>query len=655
MRCGRRCSRESHPDPPSSGAAVVRTDGVCRPGSKRSAVVRKDRIANAARRTLSGRIAPGAPTMTLSLPWLLGAALLLIAVIGCIRLVRAHQRQPYLRTRLWLLLAAQPLLAALLYPVLLPPPRAGTDGELHVATAGTAAGQISTGDLARWVALPEAPALPGVMRVPDLATALRRAPGTTALVVHGSGLPARDREGLNIPLRLKLNPAPRGVVAVSPPPPVTPGDTIAVAAQVQGLADARVELLDPAGQVVDSAVANRAGRVRLRGLARAPGQVLFAVRARDAAGAERSRVEVPVLIAAVPPMRVLLLAGAPQPELKYLRRWASDAGLDVRSQIAVGPGVQLGEGAALDAASLDRLDLLIVDPRRLVALGTAQRQTMRAAIQRGLGVLVRTDGPLDAGTRTALAELGLGVSGGSTSRPVPAPQRLSPPAAPADPAGSPGGAPTLAPLQRRDLQPQATDALIAARADDGSALGWWRAQGRGRIGIGLVEDSFALVLAGRSDLHAALWAQLSAAVARPGGALPTPVQEGWSQQRITLCDLRADALVTDPDRARHPLLPERNGNGPRCAGYWPATPGWHRLESSSTQRWLYVRAPNDAQAMYAQQLRAATSALTGGTPFAPIATPATQPGARWPWLLAWLSVAAALWWFERRRPSQRVP
>ncbi|MCT8358365.1 carboxypeptidase regulatory-like domain-containing protein [Xanthomonas citri pv. anacardii] len=593
--------------------------------------------------------------MTLSLPWLVGAALLLIAVIGCMRLVRAHQRQPYLRTRLWLLLAAQPLLAALLYPVLLPPPRAGTGGELHVATAGTAAGQVSAGDLARWVALPEAPALPGVMRVPDLATALRRTPETTALVVHGSGLPARDREGLNIPLRLKLNPAPRGLVAVWPPPPVSPGDTIAVAAQVQGLPDAHVELLDPAGQVVDSAVADRAGRVRLRGLARAPGQVLFVVRARDAAGAERSRVEVPVLIAAMPTARVLLLAGAPQPELKYLRRWASDAGLEVRSQIAVGPGVQLGEGAALDAASLDRLDLLIVDPRRLVALGPAQRQTVRAAIQRGLGVLVRTDGPLDAGTRAALAELGLDVSGGGTSRPVPAPQRLSPPVAPADPAGSPGDAPTLAPLQRRDLQPQATDALVAARADDGSALGWWRAQGRGRIGIGLVEDSFALVLAGRSDLHAALWAQLSAAVARPGGALPTPVQDGWSQHRMTLCDLRADAWVTDPDRARHPLLPERNGDGPRCAGYWPTTPGWHRLDSSSTHRWLYVRAPNDAQAMYAQQLRAATIALTGGTSFAPFATPATQPGARWPWLLAWLSAAAALWWFERRRPSQRLP
>ncbi|MDG4495323.1 carboxypeptidase regulatory-like domain-containing protein, partial [Xanthomonas vesicatoria] len=74
--------------------------------------------------------------MTLALPWLVGATLLLIAVIGCVRLLRAHARQPYSRTRLWLLIAAQPLLAALLYPVLLPLPRAGSGGELHVATAG---------------------------------------------------------------------------------------------------------------------------------------------------------------------------------------------------------------------------------------------------------------------------------------------------------------------------------------------------------------------------------------------------------------------------------------------------------------------------------------------------------------------------------------
>ncbi len=583
--------------------------------------------------------------MTLALPWLVGSALLLLVMVSWFRLLRAHARQPH--ARLWLLLAAQPLLAGLLYPVLLPPPRAGSASELHVATAGTPADQVRP-TAAAWVALPEAPTLPGVARVPDLATALRRAPGTTALVVHGSGLPARDRDGLRIPVRLALAPLPTGLVAVSTPPPVAPGERIAISARVQGLPGARVELLDPAGQVVDTATADAAGQVQLRGLARAPGQVLFALRLRDGAGAERSRVLVPVLIAAVPSARVLLLAGAPQPELKYLRRWARDAGMQVRSQIAVGPGVQLGEGAALDAASLDALDLLVIDQRRLVALGNAQRQGVRAAIGRGLGVLVRTDGPLDAAARAALGELGLAVTGGSTSAAVPAPRSLASPGA-SDPAATPADAAPLPPLQRRTLQPQQADAVIAARADDGSALGWWRPQGRGRIGIGLIEDSFALVLAGRSDLHAALWAQLVSAVARAGGSAPAAVQTGWSQHRMTLCGIAADAAVIGPTGASQALLIDPASGARACAAYWPTTAGWHRLQTGTEQRWLYVRAPGDAPALHTQQTRDATVAMAAIDAPASVGAPTAQPGARWPWLLAWLTLAAALWWLERRR------
>ncbi|WP_372358625.1 carboxypeptidase regulatory-like domain-containing protein [Xanthomonas sp. NCPPB 2865] len=589
--------------------------------------------------------ASGAAGMTLALPWLVGSASLLLVMLSWFRLLRAHARQP--RARLWLLLAAQPLLAGLLYPVLLPPPRAGSTSELHVATAGTRADQVRP-TAASWVALPEAPTLPGVARVPDLATALRRAPGTTALVVHGSGLPARDRDGLRVPVRLALAPAPTGLVAVSTPPPAAPGERIAISARVQGLPGARVELLDPAGQVVDTATADAAGQVQLRGPARAPGQVLFALRLRDGAGAERGRVQVPVLIAAVPSARVLLLAGAPQPELKYLRRWASDAGMQVRSQIAVGPGVQLGEGAALDAASLDALDLLVIDQRRLVALGNAQRQGLRAAIGRGLGVLVRTDGPLDAAARAALGELGLAVTGGSTGAAVPAPRSLASPGA-SDAAAAPADAAPLPPLQRRTLQPQQADAVIAARADDGSALGWWRPQGRGRIGIGLIEDSFALVLAGRSDLHAALWAQLVSAVARAGGSAPAAVQTGWSQHRMTLCGVAADAAVIGPTGASQALLIDPTSGARACAAYWPTTAGWHRLQTGTEQRWLYVRAPGDAPALHTQQIRDATVAMAAIDTPASVGTPTAQPGARWPWLLAWLTLAAALWWLERRR------
>lgn len=354
--------------------------------------------------------------MTVALPWIVGAALLLIVVLGWLRLLRAQARHPQPRGRLWLLLAAQPVLAALLYPVLLPPPRLQDGGPLHVATAGTQPAQVS--QAAQWVALPEAPRLPGVARMPDLATALRRAPGTTTVIVHGDGLPARDRDALRVPVRMQPSPAPAGLVAAWAPPSVAPGEALTIAAQVQGLPGAQVELLDPAGQRVDRAPPDAHGQVRLRGLARAPGQVLFGLRLRDAAGAERGHLAVPVQVVPVPPVRLLLLAGAPQPEVKYLRRWASDAGLTVRSQVTVSAGLQLGDAASLDAASLDQLDVLVLDTRRLLGLSAAQRQLLGAAIARGLGVLVRVTGPVDAATRSALAALGLPVSGGDTSTAV---------------------------------------------------------------------------------------------------------------------------------------------------------------------------------------------------------------------------------------------
>ncbi|KAB7762159.1 carboxypeptidase regulatory-like domain-containing protein [Xanthomonas maliensis] len=586
--------------------------------------------------------------MNAPLSWIVAASLLAVALLASARLWRRQARIPQSRGRLWLLIAAQPLLAGLLYPVLLPPAGNRAVGTLHVATAGTPAAQVAAGDAESWIALPEAPALAGVARVPDLATALRRAPGTTQLVIHGHGLPARDRDRLAVPLRLALTAPPTGLVALAAPPPVPAGQRLTVGARVQGLPGARVDLLDPGGQVVDSGTVGADGLLRLRGLARAPGQMQFALRLRDTAGNVRDQLDVPLVVTASVPLRGVLLAGAPQPELKYLRRWADDAGLELRSQIAVGPGMQLGEAAALDATSLDRLDLLVIDQRRLLALGESARQTVRAAIGRGLGVLVRLDGPVDARIRTALAALGLTTSGGEDSRPVAAPLSL---AAAGNAAAVPAGdAPPLPPLQRSSLQPQQPDAMAAVRADDGSALGWWRAAGRGRIGVSVVADSFTLVLAGRSDLHAALWAQLFASVARAHGPALPAVQAGWAQQRMTLCGLSADAVVIAPDGTQQALLLDRaaGANGNACAGYWPAAAGWHRLQSDTGERWLHVRTPQSAPTLYAQQLREATLALAANRTPATSAAMAPAAGARWPWLLAWLVLASALWGLERR-------
>ena len=79
-----------------------------------------------------------------------------------------------------------------------------------------------------------------------------------------------------------------------------------------------VELLDPAGRPVDARALPPSGAFELEGAAREPGPALFTVRVRDRAHGEVETVDLPVWTAPSPAPKVLLLAGAPGPEVKAL-------------------------------------------------------------------------------------------------------------------------------------------------------------------------------------------------------------------------------------------------------------------------------------------------------------------------------------------------
>ena len=580
---------------------------------------------------------------------------------GSARLLSAHNP----RRRLTLLLL-QALAAALLYFTLQPPTRNAEAGHLVVLTSNaSAAGTLPPS--ATVIALPEADAPAGTPRAPDLATALRQHPGSRTLTLAGDGLAARDRDtALPAHVTLQPAPAPHGWVDLHPPTIAAPGALFSVSARAQGVANARAELLDPAGVVVDRAPLDTQGNVRLQGSARDAGRSEFTLRLLDARQHTVDSVTVPLQSVAQPAPRVLMLAAAPGPEWKYLRRWATDTGLAVQMQAHAGGGVMLGDApVALTAARLAATDVLMLDERSLTTLGASQRSLIQQALRDGLGVLVRSSGPLSDGARQTLRSWGLAVNGGTRAVALTLPadpesallQARRGPARPATDstsymdeasAASQSAAPPA--LERFDASATDTEALLLDAK--GQPVGGWRGVGRGRVAVLPISDSYRLVLAGRDDRYAELWSSVFTQVARALPAVAAARVEAttpWSGERMSICQVTDGAQVADPQGRTNALQIDPASGTQRCAGYWPTAAGWHQLQQGEAALAFYVFDPAGAASLYRQQVQQTTAQrLTRGSA-APSGSPVPVPGPRWPWLLAFVAVAGLLWWLERRQ------
>lgn len=568
--------------------------------------------------------------------WLPLALIALAVVLGSLRFALSPRPRAI---RFAALLLLQLVAGVLLYFTLQPPSRPGHAGTLVIATAGASAAEFAAVPAASYVRLPEAPALASARAVPDLATALRQHPGTRELIIIGQGLPARDRDIALPPLRFLPSKAARGLVELQAPPLLAPGAAFTVYSRVQGMPDVRVELLDPAGHRADMANADATGWVALNASTRDPGDVSFALRVLDGSGKVLDQLPVPVRVRASTAPTIRMLAGAPGPELKYLQRWATDIGAKLQSSMLIGGGLQLGDApAALDAASLARIDLLLLDERRLAALSSAQRAAITEAVRGGLGVLLRTSGTLDGNARRALREWGLDARGGDQTKPVTLRTLTD---------GEQNKA-ALA-VERFNLEFSSTDVVPLLRAADGSVIGGWRALGLGRVGVLPITDSYALVLSGHADVHAELWNAALASVARSLPDSPTLQLPAfaWAGERIGFCGLPAPVQMVAEDGSRTELRPDPSADN--CVAAWPQEAGWHRVEAGAQHDSILLLDPSKAVALHAQQIRDATFALTG---VAARSKPLPIPGPRWPWLLGFVLVASLLWWLERGRTGR---
>ncbi|WP_394004560.1 carboxypeptidase regulatory-like domain-containing protein [Luteimonas sp. WGS1318] len=584
----------------------------------------------------------------------LGVVLAAAAVLSIARLVLGHLRAPpAARPAGWRTAALVVLTGVstfLLYRTLLPPPVPVARDTLVVLTAN-AAGLPGPPSRAV-VALPEAADAPAdALRMPDLATALRRHPEVRALVVVGAGLEARDRDApAGRALAFVAAELPTGIVDLAAPHAVAPGARFDVHARIEGVDAARVALLDPAGRVVDTAEADAQGRVRVSGTARGAGAVTFAVVIQNAEAATAARVEVPVIVDAASPVRVLLFAGAPNPDVRALRRWAEDAGLALRWRTAFGGGAGVGDAPPLDAAALAEQDLVILDARAFDGLGASARAALRTAVNAGLGVLVHAPQPPSNALRTWLRDAGLAIDTGRTRdwRPEAGPDDVARLRAWAGPGSDDAPFdPLLASEPPPELAYLPLSGGVAGPRSGAPDMMRWQAVGRGRLGVVTLADSWHLPLAGRAELHAELWSGWAGTLARATADASARVDgEARVGTRLALCALDGEAHVLAPDGTAIPLRPDPAARA--CAGVWPTSAGWHRLVDASGTSTFRVRAADEAPGLHAAALRMHTRALVRDVATAS-ASERMRSGASWPWFLGWLLATAALWALGRAR------
>ncbi|MGH8051050.1 MAG: hypothetical protein ACREPB_10365 [Arenimonas sp.] len=570
--------------------------------------------------------------LLLALAVFFGATRYLVSVWRC----PASQR-PKL-WRIYSIIALQLMCAVLLYFTLFPPATFTSAERLVILTADSSNAYYELNG--RVLALPEAPDSTNTERIPDLATALRRYPGVKDLQIVGMGLSTRDQEAARgFSIGFSPSPLPKALVELSLPDKVSSGARWAVRGRVNQINDARIELLDPGNAVVAGTQVDPLGNFALGDVARAPGVTMYQLRILDAQKKILETVKLPLIVLQDQPLKVLSLSGGPNPELKYLRRWAVDAGVQLQSQVNLSVGVQLNNDAvAIDSASLRETDLLILDERAWSAMNRNNKQTVIDALRNGMGLLLRITGPLTANDRAELRALGFTVSDANIVQGV----RLK-----TD--DDKKNQPTLA---RRPLRVSSSDAVTLLQDDTNNPLALWRAEGRGRIGVIWLTDSYKLVLGDEASSHGQIWGNAASTLARTrNAALPYLRDTTARINEITvLCNISAKTYVQEPDSKTTCLLIDNiRADNKNCAAFWPHKTGWHLAVSDSQQLPFYVRDSDEAPGLKANALREATLLLTARQASEKNTSRIPVPGLPWPWFSVWLLVTAALWLLERSK------
>ncbi|WP_315822743.1 hypothetical protein [Paraflavitalea speifideaquila] len=240
--------------------------------------------------------------------------------------------------------------------------------------------------------------------LPDLGWFLAQHPEINALEVWGYGLTEEELAVVStqgIALQYHARATPTGFTAAGWPRQLKQGQWLDVQGAYQPANKDTVKIvLTGLGARFDSVTIgpNATGYFNLRCQPKHQGNTLYELEVISP-GKTIAREKLPVHIAPAHPLRVLLLAASPDFDNKFLLTWLyeNQYPVAIRNTISKNKysrqflnrdGLRIQD---MSTGLLEQFDVVIMDDQQLTTLTTAEKNTLRSQIQKGLGLILQTD------------------------------------------------------------------------------------------------------------------------------------------------------------------------------------------------------------------------------------------------------------------------
>jgi hypothetical protein len=299
-----------------------------------------------------------------------------------------------------------------------------------------------------------------------------------------------------------------------------------------------------------------------------------------AGGDTIAKEDLPILVKAKEPIRILILAASPDFEHKFLKNWLSEQGFSLAIRTTISTNKFNSEFLNSSKIDLTRInttllndfDVLIGDIQELERLSNAESQALQNQINLGMGLIIKTDA-IESGSGFYKKAFRLQEN----KKAIPKTLNLT----------WDGQKATKNILQGSKLLsiiPQSgTQSLV--KNESGEILISSKLLGKGRIILSLIDDSYTWVLGNQLNDYSSFWTYIlqKAGKKKERGGNYTHLQIPIINKELQLSSDSSQLNINDDLIAliQDPILQfEKRGS------WWPKNTGWQSIDNE--QEWIYV-------------------------------------------------------------------